>query len=314
MEPEFFLLREAEDGRPEPYDGLDVLDKSCYDLEALLRGAPLLKEIVAAMETVGWGVSALDHEDANGQYEINFDYADVLTTANRFTLLRTLIASAPRASARPAPSALPATLTIPSARPVALPAGAAPRSPPATSTSRRPSITGKRRHPGGVLRRGRCEADARARAVVGGCTRRPHHRHRHADRSRCRRCRAPAERRRRLGPVRRAMGSPGAEAGGMRHRGRVGRLGAADRSAPREHGSWPDGAGGAAELPFLGRTSRPSGCRRRRGLHPAVAEGPGDLMRQIAHRFSATFRSGGRELVICGIRHRRVVSTPAGTG
>jgi glutamine synthetase len=92
LEPEFFLLRQTEDGALVPYDGLDVLDKPCYDLKALLRGAPLLKEIVGAMETLGWGVTALDHEDGNGQYEINFGYAEALTTADRFTLLRTLIA------------------------------------------------------------------------------------------------------------------------------------------------------------------------------------------------------------------------------
>ena len=92
MEPEFFLLRESDDGGYVPYDGLDVLDKPCYDLKALLRTAPVLKEIVGAMESLGWGVTALDHEDANGQYEINFGFADALTTADRFTLLRTLIA------------------------------------------------------------------------------------------------------------------------------------------------------------------------------------------------------------------------------
>jgi glutamine synthetase len=92
IEPEFFLLRETESGSLEPYDGLDVLDKPCYDLKALLRTAPVLKEIVGTMEALGWGVTALDHEDANGQYEINFGYADALTTADRFTLLRTMIA------------------------------------------------------------------------------------------------------------------------------------------------------------------------------------------------------------------------------
>lgn len=92
IEPEFFLLRRGADGALAPFDELDVLDKPCYDLKALLRGAPVLTEIVGAMEELGWGVTALDHEDGNGQYEINFDYADALTTADRFTLLRTLIA------------------------------------------------------------------------------------------------------------------------------------------------------------------------------------------------------------------------------
>ncbi|UGS34118.1 type III glutamate--ammonia ligase [Capillimicrobium parvum] len=92
MEPEFFLLRENESGTLVPYDALDVLDKPCYDLKALLRVSPVLTEIVGAMETLEWPVSALDHEDANGQYEINYMHADALTTADRFTLLRTIIA------------------------------------------------------------------------------------------------------------------------------------------------------------------------------------------------------------------------------
>ena len=92
MEPEFFLLREAPDGSLAPFDAGDELDKPCYDLKALLRTGPVLAGIVDAMQQLGWQVSALDHEDGNGQYEINFTHADALTTADRFTLLRTLIA------------------------------------------------------------------------------------------------------------------------------------------------------------------------------------------------------------------------------
>lgn len=92
MEPEFFLLRRAQDGGLVPFDALDELDKPCYDLKALLRGSPLLMEIVDAMQTLDWQVSALDHEDGNGQFEVNFTHADALTTADRFTLLRTIIA------------------------------------------------------------------------------------------------------------------------------------------------------------------------------------------------------------------------------
>jgi glutamine synthetase len=92
IEPEFFLLRRDEAGRLRPFDALDELDKPCYDLKALLRTGGVLAEIVGAMERLGWGVSALDHEDGNGQYEINFGHADALTTADRFTLLRTIIA------------------------------------------------------------------------------------------------------------------------------------------------------------------------------------------------------------------------------
>lgn len=92
MEPEFFLLKEDETGALVPFDGLDGLDKPCYDLGALLRSGHILGELVGTMEQLGWGVSALDHEDANGQFEINFHHADALTTADRFTLLRTMFA------------------------------------------------------------------------------------------------------------------------------------------------------------------------------------------------------------------------------
>jgi glutamine synthetase len=92
IEPEFFLLRRADDGGLVPFDVQDELDKPCYDLKSLLRSSAVLGEIVGAMQTLGWRVSALDHEDGNGQYEINFHHADALTTADRFTLLRTLVA------------------------------------------------------------------------------------------------------------------------------------------------------------------------------------------------------------------------------
>lgn len=92
MEPEFFLLREDEEGALAPLDPLDTLDKPCYDLGALLRTSGVLGDIVGAMEQLGWGVSALDHEDGNGQFEINFHHAPAVTTADRFTLLRTMIA------------------------------------------------------------------------------------------------------------------------------------------------------------------------------------------------------------------------------
>jgi glutamine synthetase len=92
MEPEFFLLRRDETGALVPFDVHDELDKPCYDLKALLRSKPVLGDIVAAMQQLEWAVSALDHEDGNGQFEINFHHADALTTADRFTLLRTVIA------------------------------------------------------------------------------------------------------------------------------------------------------------------------------------------------------------------------------
>jgi glutamine synthetase len=92
MEPEFFLLRRDDGGTLVPFDEHDDLDKPCYDLKALLRTKPVLGDIVSCLQQLGWEVSALDHEDGNGQFEINFHHAEALTTADRFTLVRTLIA------------------------------------------------------------------------------------------------------------------------------------------------------------------------------------------------------------------------------
>ncbi len=92
IEPEFFLLAEDEDGTLRPFDRLDGLDKPCYDLKALLRNGDVLAAIAGAMGQLGWGVSALDHEDGNGQFEVNFGHAEALRTADRFTLLRTVVA------------------------------------------------------------------------------------------------------------------------------------------------------------------------------------------------------------------------------
>ena len=45
------------------------------------RRLDLLTEITEAMEALGWGPYQADHEDANGQFEINFDFADCLVNA-----------------------------------------------------------------------------------------------------------------------------------------------------------------------------------------------------------------------------------------
>jgi glutamine synthetase len=98
MEPEFFLLRRLEDGSVAPLDPSDVLDKPCYDFATLLGSKDLLGQIVAAVDALGIGVYALDHEDGNGQYEINFDYAEALVSADRFTMLRTIISDIARSN------------------------------------------------------------------------------------------------------------------------------------------------------------------------------------------------------------------------
>lgn len=81
IEPEFFLLQK-QDGRWVPADAGDRLDKPSYDLKSLPRKAAFLH---ALQETLGdWGrtVLQLDHEDAHGQYEVNFAYDEALASAD----------------------------------------------------------------------------------------------------------------------------------------------------------------------------------------------------------------------------------------
>ena len=91
MEPEFFLLTRTPEGGIAPFDSQDELDKPCYDLATLLRSQPVLADIVSAMEALDLGVYAVDHEDGDGQFEVNFGHSDGRTSADRFTLLRAII-------------------------------------------------------------------------------------------------------------------------------------------------------------------------------------------------------------------------------
>ncbi len=87
IEPEFFLLKQR-DGRWLPADDADRLDKPSYDLKSLARQMPLLRELHDALERCGLDVLQLDHEDAHGQYEVNFAFADVLASADHLMLFK----------------------------------------------------------------------------------------------------------------------------------------------------------------------------------------------------------------------------------
>lgn len=88
VEPEFHLI--AEDGT-DISDPRDVQPKPCYDQSALLRRYEVIAEICRHMETLGWGPYQNDHEDANGQFEINWDYSDALTTADRHAFFKFMV-------------------------------------------------------------------------------------------------------------------------------------------------------------------------------------------------------------------------------
>jgi glutamine synthetase len=87
IEPEFFLLRNTEAGLA-PADPLDILDKPSYDLKSLPRQSTFLGQLVVGLKACGLDVFQLDHEDAHGQYEVNFVHADALTSADNLMLFK----------------------------------------------------------------------------------------------------------------------------------------------------------------------------------------------------------------------------------
>jgi glutamine synthetase len=92
-ELEYFLLRRREDGALEPADRLDTLDQPCYDMRALTRNLDFVATVSRAVTALGWDNYATDHEDANGQFEQNFQFADALTTCDRAVFFRYMVES-----------------------------------------------------------------------------------------------------------------------------------------------------------------------------------------------------------------------------
>jgi glutamine synthetase len=90
-EAEYFLVRRRADGTIAVADEHDDSTMPCYDARGLLRMFDHLATVSRHIETLGWGNYANDHEDANGQFEQNFRYADALTTADRLILFRYLV-------------------------------------------------------------------------------------------------------------------------------------------------------------------------------------------------------------------------------
>ncbi|MDE8345982.1 MAG: type III glutamate--ammonia ligase [Acidocella sp.] len=88
IEAEFFMFRKTETGGFAPLSPRTNLDKPCYDLSRLLDNFGWVSELVSAMNTLGWDVYSFDHEDGIGQFEIDFNYADALTMADRYVFFR----------------------------------------------------------------------------------------------------------------------------------------------------------------------------------------------------------------------------------
>jgi len=87
IEPEFFLLRRAGENL-EPADARDRLDKPSYDLKSLPRQHAFLAQLAQGLNGCGLDVFQIDHEDAHGQFELNFHHADALTSADNLMLFK----------------------------------------------------------------------------------------------------------------------------------------------------------------------------------------------------------------------------------
>ena len=88
VECEYFLI--SPDGS-NIADSRDVQSKPCYDQSALMRRYDLIKEICDSMIELGWQPYQNDHEDANGQFEMNWNYDDCLVTADRHVFFKFMV-------------------------------------------------------------------------------------------------------------------------------------------------------------------------------------------------------------------------------
>jgi glutamine synthetase len=87
IEPEFFLLR-RQGGSWVPADDMDRLDKPSYDLRSLSRQTGFLHALQSALSAGGLDVLQIDHEDAHGQYELNFGFDEALASADHLMLFK----------------------------------------------------------------------------------------------------------------------------------------------------------------------------------------------------------------------------------
>jgi len=90
VECEYFLINPEGNSIA---DARDVQSKPCYDQSALMRQYDLIKEICDAMIKLGWNPYQNDHEDANGQFEMNWDYSNSLNTADRHVFFKFMVKS-----------------------------------------------------------------------------------------------------------------------------------------------------------------------------------------------------------------------------
>jgi glutamine synthetase len=69
-------------------DERDTQARPCYDVQALMRRYDVIAEICDGMLGLGWEPYQNDHEDANGQFEMNWAYDEALRTADRHAFFK----------------------------------------------------------------------------------------------------------------------------------------------------------------------------------------------------------------------------------
>jgi glutamine synthetase len=88
IECEIYVLRQGADGALSVPNPDDRLVKPCYDVRCFLDNFTWLDKVASCINDLGWDLHSFDHEDANGQYEFDFSYADALTMCDRFIFFR----------------------------------------------------------------------------------------------------------------------------------------------------------------------------------------------------------------------------------
>lgn len=90
VEPEFFLLAPEGDRVSDPWD---TAEKPCYDQQAIMRRYDVISEVADYMMDFGWEPYQSDHEDATGQFEMNWKYDDVLRSADKLSFFKFMMKS-----------------------------------------------------------------------------------------------------------------------------------------------------------------------------------------------------------------------------
>ncbi|MDJ0784899.1 MAG: type III glutamate--ammonia ligase [Desulfosarcinaceae bacterium] len=90
FEPEHFLVEKGPAGDIQPWDpqGIDVQAKPCYDFKGMCQSMDYLQDITRYGNQMGFEIYQSDHEDANGQYEINYGWTDALGSSDRLVRFR----------------------------------------------------------------------------------------------------------------------------------------------------------------------------------------------------------------------------------